>query len=173
MHQDNDGNLLAKVSDLGYAGLGSDSELIRLPKSRPWVDPNWNRRECTIQTAKKMDMYSFGMVCLWVLFRDQLLHFLQNCIPHKGNRPDESIFFLSNEAPQSRLESLQESDQLAFIVETMVKTSSFLKGFQRSNLATFFQTLLCKDLVVRQSDWKKLVELVMDQAVEGMLNMSC
>jgi hypothetical protein len=126
-----------------------------------------------IQTAKKMDMYSFGMVCLWVLFRDQLLEFLKNCIPYKGNGSDESIFFLSNEAPQSRLESLQASDQLASVVETIVKTSSFLKDSQRNNLATFFHALLCKDSVARQSDWRKLVQLLTDQAVNGILNLSC
>jgi hypothetical protein len=42
-----------------------------------------------IQTAKKMGMYSFGMVCLWVLFRDQLLEFLKNGIPYEGNGSDE------------------------------------------------------------------------------------
>jgi hypothetical protein len=112
-------------------------------------------------------MYSFGMVCLWALFRDRLLEFLKNCIPYKGNDSDESTFFLSNEAPQSRLESLQASDQLTSVVETIVKTSSFLKDSQRNNLATFFHALLCKDSITRWSDWRKLVQLLTDQAVNG------
>jgi hypothetical protein len=37
-----------------------------------------------IQTAKKMDMYSFGMVCLWVLFRDQMVKFLKNGVLTRG-----------------------------------------------------------------------------------------
>jgi hypothetical protein len=93
--------------------------------------------------------------------------------PYEGNGSDESMFFLSNEAPQSGLESLQASDQLASIVETIAKTSSFLKDSQRNNLATFFHALLCKDSAARQSDWRKLVQLLTDQAVNGILSLSC
>ena len=109
-------------------------------------------------------MFSFGMVCLWVLFRDPLLEYLEKCSFHKGEASDQSIFFLSNETPQSGLETLQRSDQLASVMENIVKGSSFLKDSQQLNLIAFFNMLLCTDKTGWQSDWRKLIQLVTDQA---------
>lgn len=119
-----------------------------------------------------MDMYSFGMVCLWALFRDPLLEYLKNCSLLEENLSEETMFFHSNEAPQSTLESLQTSDELAFVVETILKKSSFLNDSQQNNLTKFFHALLCKDKVTRQSDWRQLLQLVTYQGEEGTFELS-
>lgn len=39
-----------------------------MPTSRPWNAPEHHERELHPKAAKAMDVYSFGMLCLWLLF---------------------------------------------------------------------------------------------------------
>ena len=65
---DNDG-YVAKVTDFGYSTLfAKETDLIYLPRSEPWTAPEQHYRGFLPAQAKKMDAYSFGMVCLWLLF---------------------------------------------------------------------------------------------------------
>ncbi|KAK4182090.1 hypothetical protein QBC35DRAFT_550149, partial [Podospora australis] len=67
----------AKVADFGFAARfqrspdGSDDVYrLRLPISVPWNAPEQDRlaREFVLQEAKDIDVYSLGLVCLWLLF---------------------------------------------------------------------------------------------------------
>lgn len=42
-----------------------------MPRSTPWVAPEWEKdRKYKFCDAKKMDTYSFGMLCFWLLLFD-------------------------------------------------------------------------------------------------------
>ena len=61
--------ITVKVADFGYSTLTvGDSGKVILPKSRPWNAPEHHPGEFNTQEAKKTDVYSFGMLCLWLLF---------------------------------------------------------------------------------------------------------
>lgn len=164
-----DGTVSAKISDLGYVAIGSDNDLTRLPRSRPWTDPDWNRREITIQNAKKMDVYSFGMICGWILFQDQLL---EQLITHKRKESEISgatIFFPPNDAPESDLEFLQKTDELADTMSNLVLGSSEVGVEQVGNLVKFFRDVLCKDRQARTSDWRRIVTLLNTQSDDSKI----
>lgn len=62
---------VAGVADFGYSTwLANETERVKMPGSRPWVAPEWHH--CGFTTdhvgAMKMDAYSFGALCLWILF---------------------------------------------------------------------------------------------------------
>lgn len=40
-----------------------------LPKSTPWFNPEWHHRGVSIEHAKRMDIFSLGMLCLWVILQ--------------------------------------------------------------------------------------------------------
>ena len=63
------GGYTAKVTDFGYSVMFRHPDsLIRMPKTPFWVAPEWRRRYSTdFAGAKKMDAYSFGLLCLWLL----------------------------------------------------------------------------------------------------------
>ena len=62
-----------KVADFGYSTLTvGGSGKVLLPKSSPWNAPEHHFGEFTAQEAKKTDVYSFGMLCLWLLFGNRL-----------------------------------------------------------------------------------------------------
>ena len=70
--------ITVKVTDFGYSTLTmGESGTVLLPKSRPWNAPEHHFGEFTAHEAKKTDVYSFGMLCLWVLFGDCLSDFSQ------------------------------------------------------------------------------------------------
>ena len=65
--------IIVKVADFGYSTLTvGESGKVFLPKSRPWNAPEHHFRNFKVHEAKNMDVYSFGMLCLWFLFRSRL-----------------------------------------------------------------------------------------------------
>src|SRR5438034_3833483 len=68
---DDSGGYTAKVVDFGYSTLAAgDDDLIMMPKSRPWNAPEHHHRGFKLSQAMAMDAYSFGLLCLWLLFNE-------------------------------------------------------------------------------------------------------
>ena len=66
--KNSEGRLIAKLADFGCSVLGtSRDQLVRLPKSEPWFAPEYHHRDFKLYMARRMDIYSFGMLCLWIL----------------------------------------------------------------------------------------------------------
>ena len=67
--KDSTGKITVKVADFGYITIAaSEGGRVFLPKSRPWNAPEHHFEGFTSFKARKTDAYSFGMLCLWVLF---------------------------------------------------------------------------------------------------------
>lgn len=73
VYQNDDGSVTAKVTDFGYSCLGStEHDIVKPPESAPWNAPEIKFNEWfLLRDAKKTDVYSFGMVCLYTLFYDR------------------------------------------------------------------------------------------------------
>ena len=70
--------ITVKMADFGYSTLtAGESGKVLLPKSRPWNAPEHHFGEFKVQEAKKTDVFSFGMLCLWILFGNRLSSFQQ------------------------------------------------------------------------------------------------
>jgi serine/threonine protein kinase len=66
---ENEARHVAKVTDFGYSTLFStDNHPITMPGPGIWTAPEWHHRKILPKQARKMDAYSFGMLCLWLLF---------------------------------------------------------------------------------------------------------
>ncbi|RFU74987.1 serine threonine kinase [Trichoderma arundinaceum] len=126
----------ARVTDFGYSTLhasNSTEAQIRLPYSVPWNAPETvsdRDRLFTVHDAKLTDVYSFGMLCIWMIFpnlrdarrisylkeNDRLLQYVQNDIHQMGDidplqKKKLSSFFSSTVAydPRHRPLDLQEA----------------------------------------------------------------
>jgi len=63
-----------KVADFGFSSYKStDEDFVRVARTEPWEAPEWHSRGFTLEAAKAMDIYSFGLVCMWLFFRKELL----------------------------------------------------------------------------------------------------
>lgn len=61
--------LVAKVIDFGCSCFGSkDDDLVSLSRTAQWAAPEISNSHMTIQAAKLTDIYSYGMVCAWIFF---------------------------------------------------------------------------------------------------------
>lgn len=157
--QDKGKPLVAKVADFGYSCLGvKDDDFVRLPMSRPWNAPEWHHREFRIYAAKKTDVYSFGMLCLWVLFSDELLRYVAdagaNTTPGSIDGPWGGSYWTS------RLEELKEEDKLTNIADELISKAVHLTAPQRVALGKFFEGTLCRDWKSRESDFEKLIRFL-------------
>lgn len=66
-------NYVFRLIDFGYSSTQANVEgLVFVAGTWPWQAPEHHVRGHSMQAAQRMDMYSFGLVCFWVLFRDQL-----------------------------------------------------------------------------------------------------
>lgn len=61
------------LADFGFSRYGAKDDLTKLPRSQPWDAPEWHEREFTLEAASKTDVYAFGLLCFWWLFRDDSL----------------------------------------------------------------------------------------------------
>lgn len=61
-----------KLADFGFSAFASSKNLT-LGGTVPWMAPEvQSRRSHTLSQAKQTDMFSFGLLVLWILFREQL-----------------------------------------------------------------------------------------------------
>ncbi|KAL3434579.1 kinase-like domain-containing protein [Aspergillus tetrazonus] len=60
----------ARISDFGYSTLfAKPTDRILMPQSLPWTAPEYQKGQAIDRVAaQKMDVYSFGLLCLWFIF---------------------------------------------------------------------------------------------------------
>ena len=111
--------ITVKVTDFGYSTLTvGESGKVILPKSRPWDAPEHHYGEFTEHEAKKTDVFSFGMLCLWVLFGNRPSDFPQTT-------PDGVTGLISFDAPSFHcrstfLECLKGEGKLEYIANNLL-----------------------------------------------------
>ena len=116
------GKIAVKVTDFGYSTLTvGESGKVLLPKSRPWNAPEHHFGQFKVQEAKKADVYSFGMLCLWVLLGNRLSNFQQTTA-------DGVAGFISFDIPFFRggptlLECLKREDRLEGIANRLLEST--------------------------------------------------
>ena len=68
---DDSGGLVAKITDFGHSVIVfNKGHMCRLPSSEPWTAPEWHHRSHSFAEARNMDIYSFALVCLWLLMSE-------------------------------------------------------------------------------------------------------
>lgn len=123
----------AQVTDFGYSCMGAkENDIVYLPVSRDWCAPEYHDRGIELHKAKKMDIYSFAMVCLWVLFGKEFIELRQE------------------------LERTNDRDQFHRSAMELASTA----GHFGSELRTFFDLALREDWQAREEDLEKLVMLL-------------
>lgn len=156
VYRDLSGKTSTKMADFGYSTLlATETQTVRLPKSEPWNAPEHDFAGVGEVAAKRMDMYSFALMCLWVMFKE--------------SRVGEDVRALGVDCPANstigdvfrhqEFKQLKNCDQLVGIacallgsldVDTELVTK--LKGF--------FNQSLCKDAERRSSNFVQVVGLL-------------
>ena len=126
------------MADFGYSCFGTDDEdIVYLPCSLPWAAPEYHSRGITLRDAKKMDVYSFGMLCLYILF--------QECL---GDPTSSSV---------TCLDRLKLSGSLLDFARETVSGSTPVGETQKDSLKAFFESTLSDEPDSRNTDFETLI----------------
>ena len=153
--KDATGKTTIKMADFGYSTLAAgEAGRVLLPKSRPWSAPEHHWGEFTVPEAKKTDVYSFGLLCLWVLFGNHL-----SDIPsHNPQCEKVSASFDASTGPLTVLEQLKAEDRIGDIADQLLQ--SLPDTELTSRLKEFFNCTVRLDPKKRTSDVRKLVDFL-------------
>ena len=135
-----------------------ESGKVLLPKSRPWNAPEHDFGGFKAHEAKKTDVYSFGMLCLWVLFGDRLSDFPQTTA-------DGVTGLISFDVPPFRcrptlLESLKDEDRLEYIANNLLGSMPGLDVEYTVRLREIFSLTLSHNPKERTSDLARVIGLL-------------
>ena len=150
------GELHAKLADFGYAGWAFNSKkdlLIKPPISRPWNPPEYHHRGFTLLGARKLDVYSFGMLCLWVLFFDRPSgsYSVPTAIRDTQSWPFHDLQFLDH---------MKHENTLGKFASNLVGSVGSLPANQSGNLEKFFLSALARDPADRNMSFEDLAPLL-------------
>lgn len=144
------GRHIAKLTDFGYAtSAGND---VYLPYTWPWAPPEWHPRALGLPQAKKADIYSFGMTCLWILFSNDPSKFADGEI---AMPPDET-------SQRTLVDLMKQGDELPDFARKLINRAAYLNNEKRDRLISFFDSTIRLDPNRRQLDlpeFSKLLEL--------------
>ena len=148
----------AKVADFGYSTLtAGGSGTVLLPKSRPWNAPEHHFGEFKAHEAKKTDVYSFGMLCLWVLFGDYLSDVPQTTADGAAGVISFDAPFLSG---PTLLERLKGEDRLEYVCNHLIDSIPGLDAEYRVRLKEIFNLTLPLDPGKRTCDLARVIGLL-------------
>jgi len=146
------GKATVKVADFGYSTLAvGEAGNVFLPKSRPWNAPEHHFGEFKVPEAKKTDVYSFGLLCLWVLFGTVRI-------------PQNTTLctFDGSTGPRTSLEHLKDEDKVEDFAKHLmesVQLASF-NNEHRTRLKEFFSLTVPLNPEKRTSNLSRLVGLL-------------
>jgi serine/threonine protein kinase len=148
-----------KVADFGYSTLAAgDAGKVFLPKSRPWNAPEHHFGEFEALKAKKADVYSYGMLCLWALFG----HSLPDIPQTNAEGATTIISFDTPTNSSTSLERLKNDDRVEYIARQLVDSIplSEITTEHKIHLKEFFSSTVSLNPDKRSSDFRKLAGLL-------------
>ena len=128
----------ARVADFGYSTwLAGTDDAVLMPRTPHWTSPEWHHRPMHSASAIRMDFYSFGLLCLWLLFYN--------------SRETESRNFYKD---------LESDEKISTIAHRWVDGMKPTDDTLESNLHQLFNLTLAIDPAERCSNLNQLVCLL-------------
>jgi serine/threonine protein kinase len=150
-----DGSIVPQVADFGYSTIYTSSDpTITVSRTIPWHAPEVGERTNRFLhlDAIRTDIFSFGMLCLWVLFRDEFANQFGTTLDFADDRkPLESN-------PGSLFKTitiLKHQDRLRHFCQNLIQSLS-LEPSQKENLTKVFELTLSPHPMIRTSSFQLL-----------------
>lgn len=144
------GAYMARVTDFGYSSrFSSEDDRFALPRSEPWSAPEVTRaaQKFKPSQARKADVFSFAMLCLWLLFSKHSCGNFQ--FPEALQLLDGPATSLDTE---NFLNELKQIDKLHVFALNALDTGMDLDESKIALLANLFTSCLCTNPEERNAD---------------------
>ncbi|KAI1109889.1 kinase-like domain-containing protein [Nemania sp. NC0429] len=144
--------VMAKMIDFGFSFWHSDDETrIPVPRSWPWYAPECDEYpDFTPLEARKTDVFSYGMLCLWLLTEARL----SNSQLRLNSTPNTALYRSDVQGAISSLEliaTLKDQHLLQGLVNELLVEEPGIKAQSKVMLEKFFSTTLAYDPTSRCS----------------------
>lgn len=146
------GRYLAKVHDFGCSSYtSSEKDLIPTVRSRPWNAPEGAFSEVILADALKRDVFSFGMLFLWVLFEKTLSGTI--AFPEELDWVRDLPRGIEYHNPaKNMLEDLKREQKLGLFVRLLLEKEEGLSRDVTQILQDLFENSLAEDPSLRAPD---------------------
>lgn len=159
---EDDSRVIAKVADFGFATcLQGDNDLLSIPSSEPWNAPEYSDHHFRPESAKKMDIYSFALLCTWLLFEAGSFSGLL-LPPDTILETGQTISFEPHQSEKNLLQlwKMDSDDKLAKWISWLVREDGRLNSSIKDNLIRFFRSALAFDPESRCMEFEQLLSLI-------------
>lgn len=151
----------AKLTDFGYSTVfAGETDSISMPKSWPWNAPEYHHRGFKPSAAVKMDVFSLGLLCFWLVFKEHLSGDTSATLSGVGGYVCSTFCEKPcKEHQKKNLEKLKSENRLvafACFYTTLLDVDENRKG----NLRLFFSSTLADDPHQRARDLRHLLSLL-------------
>jgi serine/threonine protein kinase len=155
--QDELGAFRAKITDFGYSTCYfHENDLIQLPKSMPWNAPEYNGLGVTPAQARKMDIFSLGILFFWLIFE----RYLSNVEPFPEEAQWASLSFEHSHVNrlQDLLEDFKRKDKLVLLAHQLLSADEDVHHETKQELMHLFNASLATNPDLRGADIEDLLK---------------
>lgn len=145
------------MADFGWSFLpheGDENAIFKPAESPPWSAPEYHHRGFSIEQGQKQDVFSFGMLCFWVLFHAELSAEARNSLNEKG---DTNFAAQQSKHVYSLLGEWKREKKLQAVALDMVAVR--FNNTRKEILTQFFKITLAHDPNERHRDFERLENL--------------
>ena len=156
---EDEGIVVPKLIDFGYSCYGMDDEdKVQIRGTPLWSPPEHTDEDVTIRDAKKMDVYSFGLMCCWILFFDTIsVDTGENTMPRSEKLPTGGHDRKNAYKFLEQLKTLESPEEA--ILEIISQDPTFA-GHQSLLSAKFLTQTLQRNPSDRPQDWRELMLVI-------------
>ena len=130
-----------------------------MPEIEPWNAPEWHDRSFKPEQAKRMDVYSFGLLCFWLIFKAGAsvdLSLPPDTILGSG----QFISFRQNQPKHNLLQLWRGDNRLMKWICWLVHKDDRLNGNTKDHLKSLFRSTLAFEPQSRYTDFSQLLDLL-------------
>ncbi|KAL8904836.1 MAG: hypothetical protein Q9171_006900 [Xanthocarpia ochracea] len=157
---EDDSGIVAKVADFGFATcFQGHNDSIAMPTKEPWDAPEYHDRSFKPEKAKQMDVYSFGLLCFWLIFKAGSSVDLPLSID--TNLESGRFFSFERIQPKQNLLQLWRRDsRLSEWVCWLVHRDGQFDDDTKTDLESFFRSTLAFEPQSRCTEFDQLLGLL-------------
>ncbi|KAF2110563.1 kinase-like domain-containing protein [Lophiotrema nucula] len=151
------GRITVKMTDFGWSTwFRAERKAILMPRSLPWNAPEHMWQTVEMKEAKLMDVYSYGLLCLWLLLC------VDSASASRSFRALDWMQYLGFTTERSLLHAWkqdQDDPLLKWAIWALSEHGTFDIDMEQ-DLVKFFKSCLTFDPYMRNMNWQHLLELL-------------
>ena len=130
-----------------------------MPHIGPWNAPEHHDRSFRPEQAKRMDVYSFGLLCFWLVFQAGYSGDLP-LPPDTTLKIGQFVSFERDEPENNLLQDWKGDNRLVEWLCWLVQENNYLESSTKDHLVSFFRSTLAFEPQSRCTEFEQLLDFL-------------